>query len=94
MKKYLNYYKKYVYYFPMSIPEEIIWSDSYALNRLKDFNEDFNNDTLNEIKKGDSKEWFVNLCHKTYGSLDNLKSMHLEFCLNWLKKEDSNFKLS
>jgi hypothetical protein len=63
------------------------------MNRLNDFNDDFDEETLNEIKNGDSKEWFVNLCNKTYGNLDNLKSIHSEFCNNWLKTKDANYDL-
>lgn len=91
--KYLNFYKDNVFYFPKLIPEEIIWSDDYALNRLTDFNLSHNEGTLNEIKSGDSKEWFVNLCNKTFGNLEHLNTLHTEFIFNWLKNKDENFIL-
>ncbi len=92
-RKYLDFYRDKIFYFPKMIPEEIIWSDNYALNRLTDFNSSYNDETLTEIKSGDSKEWFVNLCIKTFGDLEHLKTMHTEFIFNWLKSEDENYTL-
>lgn len=89
MKKYLDYYLNNVFYFPLNLPEDIIWSDEYALNRLTDFN--FNEETLAEIKNGDSKEWFKNLSVKTYGNTEQIKSYYLEFCKRWIRNKDDNY---
>jgi predicted ATPase len=90
MKTYLEYYFNNVFYFPLNIPEDIIWSDKYAINRLNDFG--FDKGVLAEIKKGDSKNWFYNLSIKTYGDTDQIKSYYLEFSLNWLRSKDANYK--
>lgn len=80
-----------MYYFSKKIPEDIIWSDEYALSRLVNFDKTPKTKYLKNIKKGDSKEWFVNLCKETYGDLIYLKAIHKEFIINWLKKEDESY---
>lgn len=90
MKTYLDYYLKNVFYLPLNLPEDIIWSDDLAINRLKDFG--YKKNKLQEIKKGDSKEWFYNLSLETYGNSEQIKSYYLEFCLKWIRNKDSNYE--
>ena len=47
----------------------------FTIIRLIDFDSSFNDETLTAIKSGDSKEWFINLCNKTFGDLEHLKTI-------------------
>ena len=89
MKTYLDYYLNNVFYFPLNIPEDIIWCDDFALNRLEDFG--YEQKDLLEIKEGHSKNWFYNLSLKTYKNTEQIKSYYIEFTLNWLRKKDANY---
>ncbi len=90
IRNYFNYYKNYVNYLPCKIPEEIIWDDDYAVNRITDLNGEQEDNVLDDIKVGNSKEWFINLCEKVYGDRRNLNALHQEFIINWHRKGDNN----
>lgn len=92
IRNYFNYYKDYVHYLPCNIPEEIIWDDDYAINRITDLNGEQEENVLDEIKVGNHKDWFVNLCVKVYGDSKNLNALHREFIINWHRKNDNNLK--
>ncbi len=93
IRKYFIYYKNFVFYLPCRIPEEIIWDDDYALNRITDLHGEQNGKILDEIKNGDTKKWFINLCEKIYGDKENLDALHREFIINWYRKSDENLDL-
>lgn len=90
IRNYFNYYKNYVHFLPCNIPEEIIWDDDYAVNRITDLNGEQEDNVLDEIKVGSHKDWFVNLCVKVYGDSKNLNALHREFIINWHRKNDNN----
>ena len=90
IRNYFRYYKDYVYYLPCNIPEEIIWDDAYAVNRITDLNGPQDEDVLDNIKIGNHKDWFINLCEKVYGDRKNLNALHREFIINWHRKGDLN----
>lgn len=90
IRNYFNYYKNYVHYLPCNIPEEIIWDDDYAINRITDLNGEQEENVLDEIKVGNHKDWFVNLCIMVYGDSKNLNALHREFIINWHRKNDNN----
>jgi predicted ATPase len=90
IQNYFRYYKEYVHYLPCNIPEEIIWDDDYALNRITDLNGQQEDGVLNDIKVGNHKDWFINLCKKVYGDIKNLNALHHEFIINWHRKGDDN----
>jgi hypothetical protein len=91
-KNYLDYYLRDVFYLPKQVPEEIIWDDEYALNRIETFYGTRDILMLNDIKKvGNAKEWFVDLCLKIYGESEFLDSLHREFMFIWFNKKDASF---
>lgn len=89
-KKYLNFYKDVVFYFPENIPEDIVWDEEYAENRLKSLCPEKN---LKEIIKDakDSKEMLYKLCLELYGSSSHMKTLSLEFIRKWLNKKNESF---
>jgi predicted ATPase len=91
-KKYLNFYLTNVSYFPKNIPEEIIWDDDFALNKIESMFGKNNEEVLKEIKQGDSKKWFLSLCLKIYQSSEFLDGLHREFTIKWVQKNDDSYK--
>lgn len=90
-KKYLNYYKEKVFYFPTDLPEEIIWDKGFAQNLLKILHP---NKNINAIvtKSKDAKELIFNFCLECYNDSQQLESVVLQFITNWLNKKDENYK--
>ena len=90
---YLNFYLKNVFYFPLKIPEDIIWNNELALNKLKDLSHKDEQQELTKINQEskDSKEKFLNLSIIIYNSTEQIESLHIDFIIYWLKKEDENF---
>lgn len=86
---YLKFYKERVFYFPMKIPEDIIWDKTYADRRLKLlFPEKTITDIIIDAK--DSKEKLFKLCLEIFGSSAQMESIYLEFITHWLSKNDKN----
>lgn len=84
---FLNYYKNNVFYLPEMIPEDIIWDQSFAKQKLalvwpEKENIDFDKDNKENLK---------NLCMELYDSIENHPLLIDEFILNWVQKKDDNF---
>ena len=60
------------------------------MNRITDLNGPQDEDVLDNIKIGNHKDWFINLCEKVYGDRKNLNALHREFIINWHRKGDLN----
>lgn len=91
IKKYFTFYLGNVFYFPKKIPEDIIWCDNLSKRKISDIKGIENHD-LNEIKVGDAKNWFLNLCNFLYNDTSNIDSLHLDFILSWLNKENEDYQ--
>ncbi|GGZ37509.1 ATPase [Echinicola pacifica] len=89
LKKYFKYYEERVFYLPENIPEEIIWDDDKANEKLKSFQKKETNLDEN-IKNGDAKDYFINLCEALYGDRKHLETLQIEFIINWINKGDNN----
>ncbi len=88
--KYLEFYKKSVFYLPLNLPEDIIWDEEFAeklLNLLQP------NKDISEIitNSNNSKELIFNFCKECYGESSQYESTILQFTTNWLNKEDKNY---
>ncbi|MFY7732731.1 MAG: ATP-dependent nuclease [Bacteroidia bacterium] len=89
-KKYLDYYKNKVFYFPLSIPEEIIWDEDFAKKFLGFLHP--KKDLSVIIKKSKNyKDMIFNFCLECYGDPNQLDSTLILFITNWLNKEDNNY---
>lgn len=88
--KYLEFYKKNVFYLPLNIPEDIIWDEDFAVKLLKLFQP---NKDISEIitKSNNSKELIFNFCKECYVESSQYESTILQFTTNWLNKEDENY---
>lgn len=89
--KYLEFYKKCVFYLPLNLPEDIIWDEEFAkklLNLLQP------NKDISEIitNSNNSKELIFNFSKECYGESSQYGSTILQFTTNWLNKEDENYK--
>jgi predicted ATPase len=88
--KYLEFYKKSVFYLPQNLPEDIIWDEEFAeklLNLLQP-TKDISEVITNSIN---SKELIFNFCKECYGESSQYESTILQFTTNWLNKEDKNY---
>ncbi|MQP53471.1 AAA family ATPase [Flavobacterium sp. LMO9] len=90
---YLNFYLKNVFYFPLKIPEDIIWDNEFALNKLNDLSNEDGEKVLADIndQSKDSKEKFLKLSLVIYNSTEQIESLYIDFIMYWLKKEDENY---
>jgi predicted ATPase len=90
-KKYLEFYKKNVFYLPLLIPEEIIWDEEFAKKLLNLLHP--NKDILVITQKSNnSKDLIFNFCVECYGENNQYESTILQFITNWLNKNDENLK--
>lgn len=89
-KKYLNFYKKKVFYFPTSLPEEIIWDKTFAEQLLKLLHPKKEIESL-VSKSSNAKELIFNFCLEYHNDSKQLESVELQFITNWLNKEDHNY---
>lgn len=89
-KKYLEFYKKNVFYLPENIPEDIIWDEKFAKKLLKLFHPTKDISTIIE-KSTNSKNLIFNFCQECYGENSQYESTILQFTTNWLNKEDQNY---
>jgi hypothetical protein len=88
-KKYLDYYRRNVFFLPLLLPEDIIWNENYA-NIITNNEIDFEENTFSN-----SKEKFAKLNDCLYGeennSSDKIFSTQQIFIRNWLKTRDHNY---
>ncbi len=85
--QYLDFIKDKVKYFPLDIPEDIIWDEIYAKEKVKSLLGE-----NNYIPTGaNSKDKFVNLCIKLFDSTSNYESLIDEFIVKWKAKRDGNY---
>lgn len=89
IKKYFKYYQSFVCFLPKNIPEEIIWNDALAKNKIELFCLGDVEEIFLRVKIGNAKEWFVNLCNEIYNDISSLPLMHKDFIIFWLKKGDN-----
>jgi predicted ATPase len=96
-KKYLDYYRRNVYFLPLNIPEEIIWDEDSAYKSLTISNTD---DEIKDILSRwqnipNTKRKFAELTAYMYGEGNNLSdkifSTQQLFIRSWIKKKDSNY---
>lgn len=88
--KYLDFYKKNIFYLPLNIPEDIIWDENLAKKLLKIFQPEKD---ISEIiaNSKNSKELIFNFCTECYGESNQYESTILQFTTNWLNKEDGHY---
>lgn len=85
--QYLDFINDKVKYFPLDIPEDIIWDELYAKEKVKSLLGE-----NNYIPTGaNSKEKFVNLCRKLFDSTSNYELLIDEFIVKWKAKRDDNY---
>ncbi|MBO3116797.1 ATP-binding protein [Winogradskyella sp. DF17] len=89
-KKYLEFYKKNVFYLPLLIPEDIIWDEDFAKKLLKLLKPD-KDISIIKSASSNSKELLFNFCIQCYGESKQYESTVLQFVSNWLNKEDTHF---
>lgn len=88
--KYLEFYKKNVFYLPLNLPEDIIWDEDFAKKLLsllqpkKDISAIINS-------SNNSKELIFNFCKECYDENIQIENTILQFTTNWLNKEDENY---
>ncbi|MGM1055721.1 MAG: ATP-dependent nuclease [Bacteroidota bacterium] len=90
LNSYLKYYFTNVRYLPKEIPEEIIWNDEFAVEKIQSLRGDLIEE-LEKINTDDKKESFKNLCILLYGNLNSLDVLQHEFIIKWLQKSDSSY---
>jgi hypothetical protein len=89
-KKYLEFYKENVFYFPLMIPEDIIWDNEFAKKLLSVLQP--NNDISVITKKSkNSKDLIFNFSVGCYGDSNQFESTLIQFIANWLHKKDVNY---
>ena len=88
--KYLDFYKKNVFYLPLNIPEDIIWDEQFAGKLLKLFQPNKKISTI-ITASNNSKELIFNFCKECYGESAQYESTILQFTTNWLNKEDEHY---
>jgi len=88
--KYLDFYKKNIFYLPLNIPEDIIWDEQFAEKLLKLFQPTKNISTI-ITASNNSKELIFNFCKECYGENNQYESTILQFTTNWLNKEDEHY---
>lgn len=88
--KYLEFYKKKVFYLPEKIPEDIIWDEEFAIKLFNLMHPKKHISTIIE-KSINSKDLIFNFCKECYGENDQFESTIIQFTTNWLNKEDENF---
>lgn len=97
-KRYLDYYKRNVFYLPKNIPEEIIWDDDTALNLLKNIisEEDANRLIYRWNTSLNYKEKFSQLSSYMFGQENNssekIFNAQILFIQVWLRKEGEDYK--
>lgn len=88
--KYLEFYKKNVFYFPLNIPEDIIWDEKFAVKLLNLLQPNKNISTI-LATSNNSKDLIFNFCMECYGESSQLEFTVLQFTTNWLNKEDEHY---
>jgi len=89
-KKYLEFYKKNVFYLPLLIPEDIIWDEVFAEKLLKLLHPNKDISVITQKSKN-SKDLIFNFCVECYGNSNQFESTLIHFITNWLHKEDVNY---
>jgi len=89
-KKYLDYYKTNVFYFPKNIPEDFIWDEVYSNNRFNLLYPEKNiKDITDQYKSTKDKLFYFSM--ELYKSELFLESTYIEFITNWLNKNDEHY---
>lgn len=88
--KFLEFYKKNVFYLPLNLPEDIIWDKEFAKKLLNLLKPNKNISTIIE-SSSNSKETLFNFSMEYYGDSSQYESTILQFATNWLNKEDENY---
>jgi predicted ATPase len=88
MINYLNYYKNHVYYLPLSLPEDIIWSDEIINQILMPF--DLNLATANINSLSNSKKKIFELSKIILGN-GNSGPIEDMLITAWLKKKNIHY---
>ncbi|WP_412464865.1 ATP-dependent nuclease [Flavobacterium mekongense] len=93
IKSYLNYYLENVFYLPKMIPEEIIWDDDFAEEKIKTLCPEVNlNSEIRKIKSGkDAKDWFKELTLLLYDDQNHISTLQSEFISIWYSKKNSDY---
>lgn len=85
--QYLNFINDNVKYFPLELPEDIIWNEAYAIEKVTSILGENNYLPLGT----NSKEKFHNLCLKLFGNTSNYEALIDEFIIKWKINRDPNY---
>lgn len=88
-EKYLKYYLNHVFYLPLMIPEDIVWSDDLARKQLASIDKET---SFSRVQEGsDNKEKFYLLTLEMTGDSANMETFVKLFTKHWVDQKDENF---
>lgn len=88
-EKYLKYYLNHVFYLPLMIPEDIIWSDDLARKQLASIDKEA---SFSLIQAGsNNKEKFYLFTLEMTGDSANMETFIKLFTKHWVDQRDENF---
>lgn len=90
-KKYLEFYLDKVFYLPRDIPEDIIWSKEFAIEKLTSLGHNISD--FDQTYPKDTKECFRILCSTIYNELESLKTLQKEFTLKWINEKEEEYRI-
>jgi predicted ATPase len=96
-KKYLDYYRRNVFFLPLELPEDIIWDNSTAQKFLSAYIENCKIEVIISQwdNQANSKEKFAELSNYMYGtdnnSSDKIFNIQQQFIQSWILKKDNNY---
>ncbi|WP_224487861.1 AAA family ATPase [Robertkochia flava] len=93
-REFLQYYLDKVHYLPESIPEDIIWNDEIAIEKIifiKGLDREEAQQKLEELKGRNSKEHLHNLSNYLYDLNEGLKFLQAEFIQKWIHAKDESY---
>lgn len=86
--QYFDFLTEKVKYLPLLLPEDIIWDEDYAKQKVKLLLDERNYAPIGAT----SKEKFYNLCDKLFNDTSNYEALIDEFIVKWKAKRDTNFE--
>jgi predicted ATPase len=88
MIDFLKYFKEHVKYFPMNIPEDIIWSDQIIQQKLNQQDYEQNITRINSL--GNSKQKIFETSKILFGVDTQIGAFEDMLINEWIKREDEN----
>ncbi|MFD2706613.1 ATP-dependent nuclease [Salibacterium lacus] len=88
-EKYISFYKSNVRYFPLQIPEDIIWDECFIKSLIGEEKH------INVSNAESNKEKIYKACENHIGKTDSNSMDTMENILinNWIEKKDSNYNI-